>query len=236
LKAVILAAGKGERIKEIARKIPKPMIEFRGKPILQHNIELCKRHGISELYINTHYLPEVITGYFGAGERFGVQIVYSYEPEQLGTAGALRSFRTQLSEAPFFVLYGDNYSDFDLSIMMKMSRRHHDAPVIAFHWRDDTSSSGVGEFDREGRVVKFVEKPSEGETTSHWVNAGIYLLPPSILAEIPAGTSDFAKDIFPHLLRKRWPLFSVRGKFDLRAFDTPEMYHRSQNQSNKDNQ
>ncbi len=90
MKAVILAAGKGERLSEITQKIPKPMIEFKGKPLLQHNIELCKKFGIEDIYINLHHLPDKIRDYFGNGERFGVNIKYSYEKELLGTAGAVR--------------------------------------------------------------------------------------------------------------------------------------------------
>ncbi len=90
MKAVILAAGKGERLSEITQSIPKPMIEFKGKPLLQHNIELCKRYGIEDIFINLHHLPDRITKYFGDGERFGVKIKYSYEEELLGTAGAVR--------------------------------------------------------------------------------------------------------------------------------------------------
>ena len=90
MQAIILAAGKGERLKEITQSIPKPMIEFNGKPILQYNIELCKKYNINEIYINIHHLPEKITDYFGNGERFGVNIKYSYEEELLGTAGAVK--------------------------------------------------------------------------------------------------------------------------------------------------
>src|SRR3972149_10195068 len=90
MNAIILAAGKGERLKEITNSIPKPMITYKGKPILQYNIELCRKYGITNIYINLHHLPEVITDYFGSGEKFGVNIRYSYEKELLGTAGAVK--------------------------------------------------------------------------------------------------------------------------------------------------
>ena len=228
MKAVILAAGKGERIKGVVPEIPKPMIEFRGKPVLQHNIELCKRHGILDLFINTHYKPEVIREYFGAGERFGVRIAYSFEPELLGTAGAVANFGPQLGDSPFFVIYGDNCSAFDLTRLVAMSREHHDAPAIAFHWREETSASGVAEFDDDARILRFVEKPQPGESESRWVNAGIYYLPASILREIPRGNSDFALDILPALLKKNVPIYGVCEKVDVFAFDTPEMFYASQ--------
>jgi mannose-1-phosphate guanylyltransferase / phosphomannomutase len=111
LKAVILAAGKGDRLKNVTSQIPKPMIEFRGKPILEHNINLCKRYGVSELCINTHHLHQKIREYFGDGSKFGVSINYSYESELLGTSGAVKNFSKFLGNEPFFVIYGDNYSD-----------------------------------------------------------------------------------------------------------------------------
>jgi NDP-sugar pyrophosphorylase family protein len=227
LKAVILAAGKGDRLKNVTTRIPKPMIEFRGKPILEYNIDLCKRHGITDLYINTHHLPQVIQEYFGDGSRLGVSISYSYEQTLLGTSGALKNFSCYLGTDPFFVIYGDNYSDYDLSSLVEKQRQSNAMVVIGFHWRDYTAESGVAEFNSQDRIVRFVEKPKQGESDSHWVNAGVYYLQPDIHSYIPDGFSDFAKDIFPILLHKEMPLFGVCSKIDVRAFDTPEMYKSS---------
>jgi NDP-sugar pyrophosphorylase family protein len=99
--------------------------------------------------------------------------------------------------------------------------------VIAFHHREDVCASGVAEFDGDQRIVRFIEKPKQGETLSHWVNAGIYLLHPRIFNYIPAGFSDFARDVFPALLARNVPLYGICQKAEVRAFDTPEMYKRS---------
>ncbi|MGA7159803.1 MAG: nucleotidyltransferase family protein [Bacteroidota bacterium] len=227
MKAVILAAGKGERLRAITENIPKPMIRFRGKPILEHNIELCRRFGVTDLFINTHHLPEVIRGYFGDGSRWGVHIEYTFEPELLGTSSAVRNFQSFLSDGPFFVLYGDNYSDYDLSALQKKQQEHSALGVIAFHWREDTSSSGVAEFAEDGRISRFIEKPAPGQSDSHWVNAGIYYFREEILSFLPSGYSDFAKDIFPKLLASGESLYGVRQKVEVLAFDTPEMYNQS---------
>jgi NDP-sugar pyrophosphorylase family protein len=223
MKAVILAAGKGERLKGTVDDIPKPMIRYQGKPILQYNIELCKKFGIRELFINTHHLSGIIRSYFGEGSAFGVNIRYSVEEELLGTAGALNNFRDHLSREEFFVLYGDNFSNFDLNSLVKEFQRRECIGVIAFHHREDVSQSGVGEFDPDGRILRFVEKPKPGATGSHWVNAGIYYLSPAVLQCIPSGYSDFGKDIIPNLLRENMPLYSVCSKTELKAFDTPEL-------------
>ena len=227
MRAVILAAGKGERLKDVAPGLPKPMIRFRGKPLLEHNIDLCKRHGITELFINTHLFPEIVHDYFGDGSNFGVTIRYSFEETLLGTSGAVKNLEGFLRPDPFFVLYGDNYSDYDLPLLEQVGKQKAAIAVIGFHWREDTSSSGVAEFAADGRITRFVEKPKPDECQSHWVNAGIYYLRPEIIDSIPTGFSDFAKDVFPKLLHSGTALYGLCRKSDVRAFDTPEMYNRS---------
>lgn len=235
MKAVILAAGKGERLKEVTQTLPKPMIEFNNKPILQNNIELCIQYGIKDIYINLHHLPDVITNYFGDGEKLGVNIRYSYEEELLGTAGAIRKVAEMYKDfasagkfdEPFYVIYGDNYSNYDLNSLKEKLIETGSLAVIGFHYREDTTSSGVAEFDETFRIKKFVEKPIPGESDSHWVNAGIYCLNKEIFNYIPAGFSDFAKDIFPALLKGSLPIYGICEDTIVKAFDTPEMYKHS---------
>lgn len=234
IKAVILAAGKGERLKTITRQLPKPMIEYQGKPILQHNIDLCKSYHIKELYINLHYLSEVITHYLGDGSAQGLSITYSQEEELLGTSGAVRRIADQYwsektdNHAPhFFVLYGDNISWFPLDKLLEKALSTDATAVIAFHYREDVSASGVAEFADDGRMLRFLEKPAPGQTISHWVNAGIYCLHPRILRDIPAGYSDFGRDVFPALLCKSESLYGVCLDTPVKAFDTIEMINQS---------
>lgn len=233
MKAVLLAAGKGERLKGVVDTIPKPMIRYRGKPILQYNVELCREFGIRKLFINTHHLADVIRSYFGDGSAFGVEISYSFESEMLGTAGALNSFRKDLAGEEFFVLYGDNFSEFDLNALRMEFDGHSCAGVVGFHHREDVSQSGVGEFAPDGRVLRFLEKPVPGATESHWVNAGIYYFSPKILDLIPNGFSDFGKDIFPRLLKEGVPLYSVCSATQLKAFDTPELLRNALGESDE---
>lgn len=231
MKAVILAAGKGERLKNITNEIPKPMIRFRGKPLLQHNIELCKSHGITEIFINTFYLSEKITEYFGDGAGFDVDIRYSPEKELLGTAGAVKYIAEHFWDSPqtepFFVIYGDNFSEYNLKALLDKYYEIRPMGVIGFHYREDVSHSGVAEFDSSGKILNFIEKPLPGKTDSHWVNAGVYLLNPEILKFIPNGFYDFAKDVFPAILENKLPLFGIKNRNLVFAFDTPEMYSNS---------
>jgi NDP-sugar pyrophosphorylase family protein len=239
MNAIILAAGKGERINNITSSIPKPMIEVNGKPILQYNIELCKSYGILNIFINVHHLSDKIMDYFGDGSKFGVSIIYSIEDNLNGTSGAVRqivekiwngniNFTKQIN-MPFFIIYGDNISNYNLSNLEQKALETNADIIIGFHYREDTSSSGVAEFDKNGKILKFIEKPKPGESNSHWVNAGIYYAKPAILKFIPDNYSDFGKDIFPDLLRKGIPMYGVYEKIEVKAFDTYEMITKNKN-------
>lgn len=198
MKAVILAAGKGERFREVTDTIPKPMLVYKDKPVLEHNILLCKKYGITDLYINLHHLPDVIKNYFGDGSKFGVSIKYSFENELLGTSGAVKKIANDFwgdSKEDFFVIYGDNYSDLDLSMLKNKFDKVNPLGVIGFHYREDVSSSGVALFDESFKIKEFIEKPKT-DVGTNWVNAGIYYFSPEVLNFIPEGYSDFGRDIF----------------------------------------
>lgn len=230
MKAVILAAGKGERLKEITKSIPKPMIKFKGKPILEHNIDLCKTYGIKEIFINTSHLAEKIMDYFGDGSKFGVSIKYTYEKKLLGTSGALNNFKNDLIQEPFFVIYGDNYSEFNLVSLKKKFLSLETIGVIGCHYRKDISNSGFVVVNEQDRILSFVEKPKNELTViSRCVNAGYYYLSSSIFNFIPEGFSDFSYDIFPSLIKSGQVLHAVISDVDLRSFDTPEMLKNSFN-------
>ncbi|MBU1101988.1 MAG: nucleotidyltransferase family protein [Bacteroidetes bacterium] len=246
MRAIILAAGKGERIKEVTKSIPKPMILYKGKPVLQYNIELCKKYGVTDIYINIHHFAEQIQDYFGDGNKFGVNIKYSFEEELLGTSGAVRRIAEKYwglipspdlslskspspKEIPFFIIYGDQFSSFNLDLLLRKYDENECTGVIAFHHREDVSHSGVAEFDGDQKVIRFVEKPLQGETESHWVNAGIYLLHPEILGLIPQAFSDFGREIFPSALGKGVYFYGVCEEKSVMVFDTPEMYNKNIN-------
>lgn len=232
MKAVILAAGKGERFREVTDEIPKPMLVYKNKPVLEHNILLCKKYGITDLYVNLHHLPEIIKNYFGDGSKFGVNIKYSYENELLGTSGAVKKIANDFwkgNDEDFFVLYGDNYSNLDLSLLKnKFNEFIEKSPlgVIGFHYREDVSSSGVALFDDDYKIKEFIEKPKINVGTN-WVNAGIYYLSNEVLSSIPEGYSDFGKDIFPDLMKRDQSLYGVCYKDDVLYFDTKEFYNKN---------
>jgi NDP-sugar pyrophosphorylase family protein len=224
MNAVILAAGKGTRLKEITKDIPKPLLQVRGETILGHQLKLCAAAKIKNVFIPTHYLSEQIRAFAGDGSQFGLNITYSYEPELLGTAGALNNFREQLAGEDVLVLYGDNYFDLDLRALQKFHRAKNAFVTVGVHTRDDVSQSGMVEIDADNRVKRFIEKPAPPQRTSNLVSAGIYVLSSAALACIPAGYSDFGYDIIPKLIAEDQALFAFKIENELIAIDTPELY------------
>ena len=223
MKALLLAAGEGSRLRPLTEKLPKPMISLSGKPILEHNIELLVHHDIREIAINLHHYSEVVTDHFGDGSRFGVRITYSYEPELLGTAGAVKKLESHFQDT-FLVIYSDNWIDCDLKRLLSFHHDHAGMATIVLHHRDDVSNSGVVAIDSKDRITRFVEKPKSSEILSHWVNAGVLVLEPKVLKYIPTGIpSDFGKEILPHLLEQGAELYGYRIRDSERIWwiDTP---------------
>ena len=231
MKAVILAAGKGERLGELTRNIPKPMIRIRGNPILEKVILLCKQAGIDEILVNLYHLPEVITEYFKDGSEFGVKISYYLEKEILGTAGAVVPMMQELGESPFFVLYGDNFLEIDLESVIEFHREKQSDFTIVTHKREDVTNSGVVVLNNEMAVTDFVEKPKAKIPDSKWVNAGIYLISSiNIIKPIIKPNDDFGRDVIPILLDSNHSLFGYKMKQQVWAVDTPQMLHNTINE------
>ena len=223
MKAVLLAAGKGERLGELAKTTPKPMLPILGKPVIVHSIEMCRRFGITEIYINLHHLPDVITDYLGDGKRFGVDITYSREETILGTAGGVKRLAEKLSGERFFVIYADNYSNYDLGTIYDRHCQENADMSIALFELEDTSQSGVALMDEGGWIYQFVEKPKNETINSHWVNAGIYLMEPKLLDLIPGGFSDFGQDIIPRYIASGYKLLGVKMPTPVVSIDTPAL-------------
>ena len=233
MKAIVLAAGKGERLKGLVDTIPKPMVEVKGKSVLQHNIEWLRIFGITDIYINLHHLPDIIRDYFGSGEHFGVRLTYSYEKQLLGTAGAVRKIAHEYwggeLSTTFIVVYGDNLlSDFNLSDLVAFHEAKQGLATICLYPKpEQVWKSGVVLLDGQGRVLKFVEKPYPGQIQSDLANTGLYILEPAILKYIPTNCiSDFGKDIFPAAIDAGESLFGLVVNADLIAIDTPELYEK----------
>lgn len=222
--AMLLAAGRGERLAPITDSVSKCMIPISGRPLLEHNIDALRSYGVTNLVINLHHLPETITDHFGDGSRFGVQITYSFEPELLGTAGAVKK-AADCFDGPFFLWYGDNMSDCNLNHLWRFHHSRRALITIALHHREDPTRSGIVGLDENGRVNRFLEKPRADQVFSHWVNAGILVLEREVLALITdRQPADFGRDVLPALLEQNSPIYGYRLSDDesLRWIDTAE--------------
>jgi mannose-1-phosphate guanylyltransferase/phosphomannomutase len=215
MKAVVLAGGFGTRIKPLTYSLPKPMLPLAGKPILDHMVNLLKSHGIKDLVFLLYFQPEVIKNYFRDGSGFGVKINYVIPPEDYGTAGAVKFASDYLKgDEPFLVTSGDLLTDVDLGALIEFHKDRKAIVTIGLTSVKDPLQFGIVITDKDGRVVKFLEKPGWGEVFSDSVNAGIYVMDPAVFDFIPGKQSfDFSHDLFPRLLSEEKPLFgfSLRG-------------------------
>lgn len=221
MRALLLAAGRGTRLRPWTDHTPKCMVPVAGKPTLVRALEWLRRNGVTDVAINLHHRPARVTEHLGDGGRFGVRIHYSYESQLRGTAGALDACRQWLGQEPFLVLYADNIVGCELSALERTHRRNGATLTIALHRREDVRSSGVARLDGES-IVGFVEKPDRGG--AGWVNAGLLRCERRVCDFVPrASFSDLGVDVIPSLLNAGEPVAAHRmgeGEF-LHWIDTP---------------
>ncbi|HVM60100.1 MAG TPA: NDP-sugar synthase [Verrucomicrobiae bacterium] len=234
MKAFILAAGLGTRLRSLGLDVPKVMVPIGGKPLLEHHLELFKSQGIREFIVNVHYMPEKITGYFGDGSKFGVSITYSPEPELLGTAGAIKKMESELRGGTFIVFYGDNLVRIEFAPVLEFHRARQAQATVALFASPEPWTGGVVETDSTGRVQRFVEKPDRKQISTNLISAGILVLEPQVLDMIPAGQFyDFGKDVFPRLLAERRPVYAMEPKAYIQDVGTPERLAKAQHDFGK---
>jgi mannose-1-phosphate guanylyltransferase len=228
MKAMILAAGKGTRVRPITHIVPKPMIPILQKPVMEFLLELLREHGFTEIMVNVSHLAEEIENYFRDGQRFGVEIAYSFEGriedgeligDALGSAGGLKKIQTfqHFFDDTFVVLCGDALIDLDLS---EAVRRHKAKGAMASLItkrvpRDQVSSYGVVVTDDDGRVRSFQEKPAVDEAASDMINTGIYIFEPEVLDYVPDGVPfDIGSDLFPRLVADNAAFYALPMEFE----------------------
>jgi len=200
MKAVVMAGGEGTRLRPLTSNQPKPMVPIVGKPCMEHILELLREHDLTEVIVTVAFLPQAIRGYFGDGETLGMQIGYSVEESPLGTAGSVRLATKQLDET-FLVISGDALCDVDLGALIAFHKDRGAAVTIGLKAVDNPLEFGIVVTDEEGRIERFLEKPSWGQVFSDTINTGIYVLEPEVLKHVPTDRPyDFSKELFPLLL------------------------------------
>jgi len=225
---MILAAGKGTRVRPITYTIPKPLIPILQKPVMEFLLELLRQHGFDQIMVNVSHLAHEIEGYFRDGQRFGVDIGYSFEGsivdgelvgEAVGSAGGLRKiqdFNTFFDDT-FVVLCGDALIDLDLTAAVKQHRANGAIATVITKKvpKEDVPSYGVVVTDENGRIKSFQEKPSVEEALSQDINTGIYIFEPEIFDYIPPKQEfDIGGELFPKLVEKEAPFYAVSMDFE----------------------
>ena len=227
-KALVLAAGLGSRLRAVAGDLPKPLVPFGGAPILAHNLRWLAASGIEEVWINLHYAADAIRVALGDGAAFGLAITYVYEPELLGTAGALANIAAVVDQ-PFWVIYGDSVVRCDLAALAGAHAAAGAELTLALFDQERHAHTGIAGgrvvLKRDGAVEAFVE--GGDAAGSSLVNAGVYLAEPTILDLIPTGRLvDFGREVFPAMLaggRRLQGHVIEDGGYCL-GLDTPESY------------
>jgi mannose-1-phosphate guanylyltransferase len=208
MKAFILAAGLGTRLRPLTETIPKPLVPIAGKPLLGYHLDHLAEHGITEVLINTHYLPEQMEEFvaeYRKKQPNGPTISTIYEPELLGSAGTIRANESFLNnDEPFLVIYSDNLTDIDYGKLVDHHKQSEAKVTIASYYEAHPEQKGIIEHDDALVISNFIEKPQPHQVTSNYANAGIYVIDSSILntlSEMDHEVLDFGHHVFPFLLK-----------------------------------
>jgi mannose-1-phosphate guanylyltransferase len=227
MKAMILAAGKGTRVRPITHVLPKPMIPLVRKPVMEFLVEHLKAHGINKIMVNTSHLAPVIEEYFRDGDRFGVQMAYSFEGDliggqiegkAIGSAGGMKKIQdfSGFFDETFVVLCGDALVDVDFAEVLRFHRERKSIATLVLRDvpPDDVSKYGVVQTDASGRIVRFQEKPARDQAVSSTINTGIYVFEPEIFQYIPSGVEfDIGGQLLPELVRNGQSIYGVTLPF-----------------------
>lgn len=234
MKALLLAAGLGTRLRPLTLTTPKPLLPIGGRPLLARQLDHLRAHGVDAALINTHYLPRAVEDFAASyrKEHSDFSLTTAFEPALLGSAGTLRAHRHFFDpEDDFLIVYADVLTDLDYSKLLAYHREHQGLVTLACYQEEHPEQKGIIEFDESGHITRFVEKPKAGETASNYANAGFYAAKGALLSKLAAFAEeplDFGFHVFPALLAagERLVAYPMAGY----ALDigTPESYTKAQ--------
>lgn len=224
MQAIILAGGKGTRLRPLTMHTPKPIVPLANQPFLLYQIELLKRADVLDLVLSLSYQPQKIEDRLGDGADHGVRIRYTVEASPLGTAGAYKNARAHINDTTV-ILNGDILTDVDLNQVIRVHREREAIATIMLTPVANPASYGLVQTSDDGRVVRFLEKPKPDEITCNTINAGIYVLEPRVLDYVPDGEPFmFEYGVFPKLLEKGEPFFGYTWNGYWRDIGTSASY------------
>ena len=227
MKAVIMAGGEGTRLRPLTSNAPKPLLPLVNRPMMEHIVDLLKRHGIDDIVVTVAFMANAIRDYFGDGSEFGVKISYATEETPLGTAGSVRNAMEHLTER-FVVISGDVLTDIDLGAIIDFHDRKGAMATIALAHVDNPLEFGIVITQADGSIERFLEKPTWGQVFSDTINTGIFVLEPEIFDYIePDRPVDFSGEVFPQLLEDGKPLYGAIAEGYWEDVGTLEAYVRA---------
>lgn len=225
MKAVVMAGGFGTRIQPLTHSRPKPMLPIINIPMMEHTMMNLKDLGITEFIVLLYFKPEIIKDYFKDGSDFGIKVRYVVPDDDYGTAGAVKLAQEYIGDENFIIISGDLVTDFDFQKIFDYHAEKKSLLSITLTSVDNPLEFGVVIANEEGKIEKFLEKPSWGEVFSDTINTGIYIIEPEILNYIPENENfDFAKDLFPRLMREGVDLMAGYAEGYWRDVGNPESY------------
>ncbi|QRG65720.1 sugar phosphate nucleotidyltransferase [Brevibacillus choshinensis] len=228
MKAVIMAGGKGTRLRPLTSHTPKPMVPLLNRPCMEYTIDLLKKHGITEIAVTLQYLPEAIRNEFGDGSRYGVSLVYFEETTPLGTAGSVKNCADFLDER-FIVISGDTLTDIDLSAAVRFHEEKEALATLILTQVETPLEFGVVMTDENGLINRFLEKPTWAEVFSDMVNTGMYVFEPEVLSYIDNDREvDFSKEVFPYFLGEGKPMYGYAAEGYWSDIGSLEIYRQAQ--------
>src|SRR5215475_2686211 len=224
-----MAGGEGTRLRPMTANQPKPLLPVVNKPIMDHVLRLLRKHSFDETIVTVQFLASMVRNYFGDGEEFGMSLQYATEDIPLGTAGSVKNAESALREGPFLVISGDALTDIDLSDLVRFHKDNGALVTVALARVPDPLEFGIVIANPDGRIERFLEKPTWGQVFSDTVNTGIYVMEPEVLAKVPsAEVVDWSADVFPALLERGAPVYGWVADGYWEDVGTHEAYHRVQ--------
>ncbi len=224
-----MAGGEGTRLRPMTANQPKPMLPVVNRPIMEHVLRLLRRHGFVETIVTVQFLAALVRNYFGDGEEFGMSLQYATEDMPLGTAGSVRNAGDALRDGTFLVISGDALTDMDLTAMVNYHKDNGALVTVGLAKVPNPLEFGIVIRDEDGRIQRFLEKPTWGQVFSDTVNTGLYVMEPEVLAEVrPGEMVDWSGDVFPKLLERGAPMFGYVSDGYWEDIGTDESYLKAQ--------
>lgn len=224
-KVIILAGGAGVHMRPLTYEMPKAMVPVKDKPLVAHTVQALEQVGLEDVIMVIGTLGEKIKEHFGNGESYSTSIAYIEDEKESGTAQALVAVKEKVGDQPFILVYGDVLAEIDWLDLMNFHHEHGGLATMAVTSAKDTKDWGVLQMDGS-RITRFVEKPDEGDSRSHLINAGIYILDPEVLSKLSNRSKSLEEELFPQLAADG-ELYGYH--FSGKWFDvsTPEVYERA---------